>query len=285
VRLVGILRDTNERRAEPHGGRTTLPTSRYETYGEYYRGRAPSEFGKRFHRYWHARLLKAVSRFLPALSANGSVFEVGAGHGFFAEACRDLRLRYSGCEMNEAQAVNLRERGFAVGTATVPPVPAGPQVDCVWMSHVLEHMRDHVEARDAVSSAADRLRPGGCLVVISPDIASWKWNFWDVDWSHGYPTSLRRVRELLEDAGLEIIAARYHTATIETSFSAIVLSWLFRLIPYRSLDWVLRRAGSREFGHSFMGMYGWRQILLIGKLSAQAARSRLAEQGKSGAIQ
>lgn len=239
---------------------------RGDSYGEFYGSRAPSAFGMRFHRFWHRRMFEMAAKLVPAMGMEGvSILEIGVGHGFFAETCLQKGVRYAGIELNEEQARRMRSRGFDVVQGSVPPIIPGPQASVVWMSHVLEHARDHVEAHDMVCAVKERMTHGGYLVVIAPDIHAWGSEFWSVDWSHGYPTSLRRVRELLDDCGLDIVAAGHHTATCGPGWMAFVLSALFKLIPVRLLDGLFKAFTGREFAYAFMGLYGWRQILVVGQ--------------------
>lgn len=238
-------------------------SSRTEQYAEYFTSRAPSAQGTRVHELWHRRILGLALRWVPQL-ASGHVLEVGAGWGHFGEQCQARGIRYEGIELNAAQAATLADGGLDVKAGAVPPYPSGPLVDVVWMSHVLEHATGYEHAREMVSGALERLRPGGALVVISPDLFSWRWEFWNVDWSHGFPTTARRVAQLMQDCGYEVALQRHHTATVGNPAGAAVLTLLFRLIPYKVLDRLALRLTGRPLVHSFMGLFGWRQIFVAG---------------------
>jgi hypothetical protein len=166
--------------------------------------------------------------------------------------------------MNALQAAELRRQGFDVQAAAVPPLPPGPAVGVVWMSHMLEHAPTYRDARAIVAAAAERLAHGGHLVVIGPDVLSSRGGFWDSDWSHGFPTSLRRVAQLLGEAGLQVVAKRHHTLTVDGAW-ATVLSGLLRLVPCRLLDAALERLTGRPLAYSFMTLLGWRQIFVVGR--------------------
>jgi SAM-dependent methyltransferase len=236
-----------------------------DKYGEYFGARAPSAVGSRVLTLWHRRMFEIAARTVPALRRGGRILEIGAGHGFFAGICRARGLDYTGIEMNGRQAQRLREDGFEVVTATVPPLPSGEPADCVWMSHVLEHARDHVEAREMLSCTRTRSKPGGCVVITSPDLQSWRSEFWSADWSHGYPTTLRRVCQLVSDVGMEIAEARTLVATLTNPVAVALVSLATGTIPYRLLDAVSLPLGGRDIGYSFMGTFGWKQIQVIGR--------------------
>jgi SAM-dependent methyltransferase len=233
-------------------------------YREYFASRRPSSFGERVLRSWHRRLLRLAIRFLPELPQS-RVVEVGAGWGFFAEACRERGIPYEGIELDAQQAGALRAAGFDVRAGAVPPFPEGGAAQVVWMSHVLEHALDHRHAMAMVRSAFERLDPGGALVVIGPDVLAWGTEFWNCDWSHGYPTSRRRVEQLMAEAGFVRVASRSHVATLDQPVLVPLLALLFRMVPYRLIDAILLRTIGRDFAYSFMGVYGWKQILVIGR--------------------
>jgi hypothetical protein len=210
-------------------------------------------------------MLDHAAKRIPKLRAGGRILEIGAGHGFFARACRDRGLEYEGVELNAPQAEKLRGLGFSVVSASVPPLPEGPAVDCVWMSHVLEHAKDPWEAREMMACTRARVRSGGAVVVICPEIRSWRSEFWATDWSHGYPTAVRRVRQLACDVGLEIVDARTLVATVSNPAAVALIGFLNLFIPYRLIDAVSTRLGGRDVGHSYMGTFGWKQMCVIAR--------------------
>lgn len=243
--------------------RPKVALDRDTEYREYFASRRPSRFGERVHRAWNRNLFSLASRFLPEL-AHSALLEVGPGLGFFGRVCLERGVRYSALEMNAAQAEVLKKSGFDAQAAAIPPFPPGPPVQVIWMSHVLEHAPSYRDAFGMVSGALARLSPGGHLVVIGPDVLSWRGEFWNCDWTHGFPTSLRRVQQLFGEAGFSIVAARHHAFFVDGALAEVAAA-LARLIPYRLLDAVLERVTGRSFAYAFMVLFGWRQILVIGR--------------------
>ena len=141
-----------------------------------------------------------------------SVLEVGPGHGAFARACTKCGLAYEGVEGNMTMAERLKSDGFAVTVSTVPPLPAGERRNVIVMQHVLEHMRGVDEALTLVCQCVERLVPGGLLIVCGPDITVMKDDFFDCDYTHAFPTSARRLRQIFHDAGLTVLASGLQNA-------------------------------------------------------------------------
>ena len=234
-------------------------------YGEYYEGtRRPTGFGRRVLSFWHRRMLAVATHDLGSLRGR-QVVEVGAGWGFFGNACLTAGVPYRGIEMNAAQAAVLRAAGLTVDAGAIPPFPVGLTADVVWLSHVLEHARDYQHAKAMLQACLETLTPGGHVVVIGPDLLSWREHFWDVDWSHGFPTTVQRVAQLMRDTGFSVTAARHHTATLTNPFLVWLVTGILALVPFRFIDAGLERLTGRTFAQSFMAVFGWRQILVIGQ--------------------
>lgn len=131
--------------------------------------------------------------------------EVGPGQGAIAELARTAGYRYRAVEPSPMLAEALRGRGFDVDQAFTPPLP-GPDLsqDVVYADQVLEHMSGIDAARAWVAEALRVLRPGGLLFVVVPDYLKERGFFWDIDYTHNFITTERRVRQLLYDGGFEV---------------------------------------------------------------------------------
>ena len=168
--------------------------------------------------------------------------------------------------MNKEQALDLSKLGYNITPATIPPIPPGPPAHVIWLSHVLEHAATYREAKEMLHACYDRLEPDGYVVIIAPDILHWKGEFWSVDWSHGFPTSLNRVEQLLHETKFTVHKSIHHTFTQTNPILAWGLSSLFRLLlPIYFLDFFSQKVFKRKLGQSFMGVFGLRQIFIIGR--------------------
>ena len=74
----------------------------------------------------------------------------------------------------------------------------------LYADQVLEHMSGIDAARAFVAEALRVLRPGGVFFVVVPDYLKERGFFWDIDYTHNFPTTERRVRQLFYDGGFEI---------------------------------------------------------------------------------
>jgi SAM-dependent methyltransferase len=139
------------------------------------------------------------------VSSPADFLEVGPGQGAIAELAREAGLRYRAVEPSPQLSHDLRERGFEIEQAFTPPIPAPDlSMDVLYADQVLEHMSGIDAARAWVAEALRILRPGGTLFVVVPDYLKERGFFWDIDYTHNFPTTERRMRQLLYDGGFEL---------------------------------------------------------------------------------
>jgi SAM-dependent methyltransferase len=135
----------------------------------------------------------------------GDMLEIGPGKGSLALAALDAGWRYRAIEASPILISELRSKGLEVIEGWAPPMRTGDATcDVVYADQVLEHMSGIDAARAFVAEALRALRPGGVLFVVVPDYLKERGFFWDVDYTHNFVTTERRVRQLLYDGGFAI---------------------------------------------------------------------------------
>jgi SAM-dependent methyltransferase len=135
----------------------------------------------------------------------GDLLEIGPGHGTLALGALDAGWRYRAMEASPILIEELRRKGLEVIEGWAPPIRAADaSAHVVYADQVLEHMSGIDGARDFVAEARRVLRPGGTFFVVVPDYLKERGFFWDVDYTHNFVTTERRVRQLLYDGGFDI---------------------------------------------------------------------------------
>jgi len=171
----------------------------------------PSATGRRLIERNHENYIKHYLQDLPEAA---DVLEVGGGRGFFAEACISQGWRYCTIEKSRVQTRALQKRGIRAINDSVPPIAMeDDSVNLVHAEQVVEHFNNHDEAICFVQECRRVLRPGGLLSIISPNIVTQRFYFYEFDYSHSYPTSRERLEWLLRDYSFEI------------AFSGCFLNW------------------------------------------------------------
>mgnify|MGYP002631122462 CR=1 FL=1 len=177
--------------AEPSTFYKSFSEKKLTAYGSSRRGRIEQ------HR------LALLGRFKPA---PGDMVEVGPGHGTLAEQAVDQGWRYTAIEASPILLEVLRKKGLTVIESWAPPIPTpDASMDVVYADQVLEHMSGIDAAREFTAEALRTLKPGGVLFVVVPDYLKEGVFFWDVDYTHNFVTTERRVRQLFNDGGFEIL--------------------------------------------------------------------------------
>ncbi len=146
--------------------------------------------------------LALLHRYQPA---PGDMAEVGPGHGTLAEQAVAAGWRYTAIEASKILIEVLRGKGLTVIESWAPPIPVpDASVDVVYADQVLEHMNGIEQARQFTAESLRALRPGGVLFVVVPDYLKERTFFWDVDYTHNFVTTERRVRQLFNDGGFQV---------------------------------------------------------------------------------
>lgn len=114
----------------------------------------------------HEPMLRLISR---QVAPAGRLLEVGAGAGFFGKAAERAGWRVSGIEVSPEAVAFARERlGLDVRSEAAEQMSFPPaSFDAAVMFDVIEHLLDPRRALEAVREV---LRPGGLLVVTTPNI-------------------------------------------------------------------------------------------------------------------
>ena len=136
--------------------------------------------------------------------APGRLVEVGCGNGRFLARMRELGWSVQGVEV-DSQAARSAQETFQV------PVHVGSlqsaafaesSVDAIAMNHVIEHVHDPLSI---LRECQRVLRPGGHLVVVTPNIESLGHRRFSADWFH---LDVPRHLHLFNEKTLRVCAER-----------------------------------------------------------------------------
>lgn len=174
------------------------------------RAREREEVASRAERAMHRTMKRRVKRLRKLLPHGARVLEVGARSGELGLLLRD-HFSYTGIELDAASARAARGAGLEVFRASLTDFVslAGPY-DAVLMFDVIEHLPN---PHDAVAKIRELVRPGGHLVLSTPDTESVTALALGRRWSaHKVPEhivlySRSALVEMLENAGFEIVTA------------------------------------------------------------------------------
>lgn len=181
----------------------------------------------------------------------GHIFDIGAATGFFLRLARDRGYSVSGVEMSDYAANLARKADIDVSTGDLLSLAIpGDSFDIVTMLDVLEHMADPFTELMEVKRV---LKPGGLLVVNSPNGQSFLARFLKTKWhlvvppEHIFYFSPKNLSLFLKREGFKVL----YSGTIGKCFT---LSYIFKtLYKWQKLkiwDW-----SARFFSHTSRA--GW----------------------------
>lgn len=179
--------------------------------------------------YRQERILALVESDLKT-NLNIRVLEAGVGNGLFASACKRRDWCYTGVDRN-GKICEVLGKDYHIIKGTCPPLPAELErssFDFGYSSFVLEHLSDGLEAFEFVSEFYRVLKPGGVFCLVVPNALSLGMEFWNLDYTHRYPTARRNVTQILLEAGFNVGRVIYYRAA---GFTGIIY-WIIRLIGF-----------------------------------------------------
>jgi len=137
------------------------------------------------------------------------VFEFGSGSGGDLTEFRDAGWEVWGCEPSGRACEIAAQRGLQLQhcPAEAAELPAG--LSCVYLNNVFEHLHDPL---GVLAKARAALIPGGLVVLVVPNHASWAARLFGAAWPgydpprHIWGFSPRSVRRLLESSGFALVS-------------------------------------------------------------------------------
>jgi len=164
-------------------------------------------YGRFIRRHW-------LDRPLP-----GSVFDVGAGTGFWIDWWRGRGVgRVDGCDLVAEAVARLNERfdpsggGVRVADITDPAGLGDARYELVSCQNVLLHVTDDDLFRRALANVASLVAPGGALVLTEPILLHSEYERPYDPEKHSRARPLAAYRDPLEAAGLRLDAVEGATA-------------------------------------------------------------------------
>lgn len=180
-----------------------------------------------------------------------SVLEIGIGSGGFYELIKEKGWDYTGLDRNKDIADSVPN---GIHTS-VPPFPAGlkdQKYDLIYSAFVLEHMPSGDRAYELLKECAEHVSEYGEIAILVPDALSIGLEFWSIDYTHGYPTTERNVKQMALDCGLACQKTIRYRGPYIRGIGLFLMRMIAPLYKYRFFV--------RLFGFEF-GFYGAYQML------------------------
>jgi SAM-dependent methyltransferase len=200
-----------------------------------------------------------VNRYMRLIEANlgeksSPILEIGPGAGRLAQQLIRRGYFYNAVEPTRAMASELRligskqDKSVEIFECPLSEVPEteNRKYGLVIAIHVLEHTTNPYSARAFLAKCHDLLATGGRLLIICPDYDSYGDLFYNIDWSHGYETTIPRVRALLEDTGFTVETVRGMRASFTNILAKTAIAPISLLFPIGLIDQITNRVFSQR---------------------------------------
>jgi SAM-dependent methyltransferase len=194
-------------------------------------------------------LVETAVCFLRAPQPGGRFLEVGFGDGSTLARMRELGWSVVGIEVDPVSVANTRSLGLDTREGPLKS-HAFPDAsfDAIYASHVVEHVHDPL---GLLQECLRILKPGGTVVMTTPNLASWGHRRFKADWvpldspRHLMLFTPQTLRTLVGKAGFRTVGVR---STARVAFLYFGMSELYRRLG--RLDrlsgpwpkWAVRRA-------------------------------------------
>jgi SAM-dependent methyltransferase len=179
---------------------------------------------------------------LDRLPIRGKVVDVGSGTGEHVAELLRLGFDAVGIEPNAQAVAVATARGVPArrGTSEDPGYPPG-SFDTIILNQVIEHLVDPV---GAIRTLGGLLKPGGRMIILTPNVSGWPRRAFGGEWAHWHPPyhvhlfGTRQLERALTEGGLRV-------ESIRTLTPAYWITASVQLMRHRSRStgWQLPAAG------------------------------------------
>ena len=216
------------------------------------------------HRANARRRLRLLAAWTPH---RGRLLDVGCAGGFFVDEARRAGWEASGVDVSAEMVDWARSQlGLPVTCASFTQAEIAPSpLDVITMWDYLEHT---IDPRRDLDKAREHLRLGGLLALSTGDIgtlsarlAGRRWHLLTPE-HHNFFFDARTLRRLLEDAGFDVLDARYRAGLYSIAHVLYKLAALRRLGAMRG---AVRRLGRSKLGSAGLPINLYDVITVVAK--------------------
>ena len=194
---------------------------------------------------------------LPA-QPGGNVLEVGCGRGDLMMFLGELGWNVLGIELDRRAAEIARNRGLNVREGVLEDQAlSGGSFDAIVMSHVIEHLFD---PQRTIGDCWRLLKPGGRLVLLTPNTGSLGHRLFGRDWMHLDPPrhlhlfNADTLSRLAREAGFARVRSFTHVRDAHMTLGASMQLRRRGHYVLGRLPWPLKLAGAVLTNLEWLGM-------------------------------
>lgn len=203
---------------------------------------------------YNYNVVESVVKKLGTSKKKIELLELGVGKGYFAQAClqynqkNEKNIKYSAFDRNSDMLKNLSNYDKSIKTysGNLPNLPIkGKKFDVVYCAFVVEHLESGVEVFELINNIKKVLNDGGLVVFFTPNALSQKFEFYNIDYTHHYPTTIRNVSMAFYDCNvMDVDVQKINGLCTYRGFQNPIIriahKALFKLYSYRLFSLVFK---------------------------------------------
>lgn len=138
-----------------------------------------------------------------------SLLEIGPGKGYLHDAiCKQgsKTVEYYAFDRNEAILKNLNISSDHLILGSLPDINIDRKFDIIFAGYVIEHLKNGLELFETISKLKSCLSDNGILILEFPDCMKMGMEFYNIDYTHAFPTTKRNVNQAIIDNDMYVDA-------------------------------------------------------------------------------
>lgn len=209
------------------------------SFYNHYANRSRNKFGEKVKKNFARKLFDMVEQ---RLKNNKRILEIGPGDGYIADLAIHKGYDYIGLEGSQGVYEKLKQQNYNVIKTFVPPLPSSiGKFDVCYLLHMIEHLNSIKDASELISQIYKCLNINGRIVIATPDYLKWDKDFFNCDYTHNLPFTVKRLSQLLLNEKFEIEYVGYY---VGDQFGPLrfLIYWFGKLFYFRWLDNYLKNS-------------------------------------------
>lgn len=173
------------------------------------------------------------------------VLEVGPGKGYFKDAILGgedkKKFEYYAVDRNENILKNLKLEEQYTEVAELPNIKMKRKFDIIFCGYVIEHLNSGIALYDAIANLKQLLKDDGILVLLFPDSMKLGMEFYNIDYTHSFPTTKRNVNQAVMDNSMYVkkaidLCGILYTRKVDSIVRYCVKSGMMHFYSYRLMN-------------------------------------------------
>lgn len=196
----------------------------------HYASRNRNKFGEKIKKNFARKLFHLVEQY----SKNSKrILEIGPGDGYIADLSIHKGYDYIGLEGSRNVYIKLKQQNYNVVKTFVPPLPSDiGKFDICYALHMIEHLNSITDAIELISQIYNNLNNNGRIVIATPDYLKWGKDFFNCDYTHNLPFTVKRLSQLVLNENFEIEYVAYYVGD-QFGLLRFPIYWFGKLFYFR----------------------------------------------------